>query len=647
MREEGRAPASTPPVDQQVQGVTNLTQRAPEAEQERAAPPAPSASRAAEARGGTPLLPALRPDPSLVGEHATEATRGAGALLGDVALPIAAVVLSVALWVWGALAVDMAGLNDLGLVSVLTPAMLVAPALLTASFVYSLSRTTTPSAVLGLHVTAIVIMLYGVTALVETVPSRNVVWRHVGVVDTILRTHAADPYIDAYFNWPGFFMLVAFATQAAGLTSALPLAPLAPLVFMLTFLGPMLVMLRAVTNDRRVVWLAVWLFCVTNWVGQDYLAPQAFAYLCYLTVLAILVRWFHPSQDRVWTAALGAKRAGLMAVLLAVFAATVASHQLTPFAIMAAVTGLVVCRQCTARTLPVVMAVITVAWLQYMATTYLSGHLSGLLEQVGQLGGTVSTNVGERLQGSPQHLSIVRLRLVFTASVWLLAGLGLLRRWVRGHRDYALMALSVAPFALVPLQSYGGEMLLRVYLFGLPFVSFFAASALLPQNPKSLSAAHRLAVAFAAAVLLAGFLFARYGNARPDYFTPAEVAAVNQAYELAPEGSVMMSLTPSLPWKWRGYEHHDHETVSEWDEPPNADSVGEDVVAALREHHDTGALLILTESQRAYSDAYGAFAPGGFDAVEQAAAAAADIELVVSNADARVYQLKIGDASEH
>ena len=41
-----------------------------------------------------------------------------------------------------------------------------------------------------------------------------------------------------------------------------------------------------------VVWLAIWLFYLMDWIGQDYLSPQAFGLFLFLVAIAVITRWF-------------------------------------------------------------------------------------------------------------------------------------------------------------------------------------------------------------------------------------------------------------------------------------------------------------------------------------------------------------------
>ncbi len=48
--------------------------------------------------------------------------------------------------------------------------------------------------------------------------------------------------------------------------------------------------LRGVTRNERVLWTASLLFVLGNWVGQDYLSPQAFGFALSLVVIGLCLR---------------------------------------------------------------------------------------------------------------------------------------------------------------------------------------------------------------------------------------------------------------------------------------------------------------------------------------------------------------------
>src|SRR6185436_2027822 len=118
-------------------------------------------------------------------------------------------------------------------------------------------------------------------------------WKHIGIVDYILRHGAVDPTINVlgiYHNWPGFFAASALLTNLAGRDNLLTIATWAPFVFNVMNLVVLRFLLKGLTQDKRLVWLSLWFFFVINWVGQDYFSPQAMAYVLYLACLGLLIR---------------------------------------------------------------------------------------------------------------------------------------------------------------------------------------------------------------------------------------------------------------------------------------------------------------------------------------------------------------------
>jgi hypothetical protein len=90
--------------------------------------------------------------------------------------------------------------------------------------------------------------------------------------------------------------------------------------------------------------------------------------------------------------------------------------------------------------------------------------------------------------------------------------MGCLARHARGNGNVALLVLAGAPFLLLFLQSYGGEVFLRIYALALPFMIVLVAAFILPSWPPR----HVLATGMLACVVTVGltrvFFLARYGN---------------------------------------------------------------------------------------------------------------------------------------
>jgi len=293
---------------------------------------------------------------------------------------------------------------------------------------------------------------------------------------------------------------------------------------------------------------------------------------------------------------------------------------------------------------------------------YIDGHLEKIAEGSG-LGQSTAANVTQRLAGSDQHVVVVRERVMLSGWVWLLALLGGIYRFRTRHADHAAAVLAVAPIPLF-LLPYGGEVLLRLYFFMLPFVAFFAAALLVPSEAEQAGGGTRgrpailrtvrdtVVFGLAGSLLLAASFVARYGNERMDAYSPAETAAVHELYRIAPLGSYLLAETNYLPWKYQDYEwsktdptrrrHKYLSLANEWSAQPNK-STGDMVKWAAQSLRANATLrrpagfVILTASQRAHEEILGGLAPSTLDEFEMLLMRSGKFELVYSNRDAKIY----------
>jgi hypothetical protein len=575
-------------------------------------------------------------------------------------------VLAAAGWGLSVQQVRIEEIGDLGLIQALPVTAFLALALIVASFCWTLwRRPTTP--LLLLHVVALIAMLYGTSALVAEEPPVSIAWRHVGIADSFIATGELERTFDAYFNWPGFFALLAFVADISGTDSSLSFVLLAPLVLNLLYLPPLVVLARAATVDRRLIWASVWVFYLANWIGQDYLSPQGLNYFLYLATLAMLLTFFRRGaatmlgnsklaewtrralRDRPAPYVRRRQRAALVLVIVVMAATIVASHQLTPFAILMAVAVLSAARRTSARGLTVAFVVLTASWLLVVAEPYLAGHVETLKAQVGDVGGSVGSNVGSRVSGSDDHQYIVAARLGMTALLWSLALAGAIARIRQGRAAGSHILLAIAPFPLLALQSYGGEALLRVYLFALPFMAFLAASSLSPALRLRRWASWRApALLLALSLVLAvGFLFTRYGNDRAVHFTHGDVATVERLYDIAPPGALLTAPNSNMPWQHRGYTTYRHDiltrrlpdTVGEF--PASGPGLADALARYMNARGPTpAAYLLVTRSARIFDALLGSNAWGTVESLEQAVRSSPRFEVAYSSPDGAIYQLR-------
>ncbi|MFJ8822216.1 lipopolysaccharide biosynthesis protein [Streptomyces sp. NPDC102467] len=474
---------------------------------------------------------------------------------------------------------DLDGMGGLGLISVLPPVTLLGAALLVGVFASLLWLERPNKWLLLLTLLATVVSLHALPAVLETEPRFATAWQHLGFMEYIDRTGSAVPDLDARWSWPGFFAAAAFLAKACGVSDLTEVIRWWPMTIQLLYLAPMFLLLRSVRASWRAKWTGLWIFVLSGWVGQDYFSPQGFTYLLYLVFVAILLVWFRAPRA-LWTKRRPGEleveptdrrqRAVLLGVLIALFAATVPAHQLTPFVMLGVLAVLVLVGRSELRGLPLLFGVIVVVWLGFLAEPYWSGHFNELFGGVGGVGGNVTSSVSGRIQGgSSTHKLVLYARVLLAGGVLAFACYGWWRRREWKYRERSLVVLTFVPFLGFGMQSYGGEMALRVFMFALPGAALLAGLALFPRTGATTKERDRdrvslapLAALIAGLLLMGGFLVARWGNEPFERTLPGEVAAMDYVYAhddptvrlLWMSDDVVDNVTPSLPWGARDME---------------------------------------------------------------------------------------------
>ena len=143
---------------------------------------------------------------------------------------------SLALWALGIRRTNTAALGPFGLLTELPIVFYTGLALLVISAGIELARRTPSPWRMGLHVVALVVMLYGTAPLVYSEGRYSWLYKTVGVVQYVNAHGQLDRHIDIYQNWPGFFALAAWFGKVAGVTNPLAYAKWAQLAFELAAL---------------------------------------------------------------------------------------------------------------------------------------------------------------------------------------------------------------------------------------------------------------------------------------------------------------------------------------------------------------------------------------------------------------------------
>ena len=574
------------------------------------------------------------------------------------------------LWVISLPAISPRELDDLGLIPVLPLTFYAALALLTVSFVASLCRPQLSKLVLFLHLVAFIIFIHATPVLVYETLRYSWAWKHVGIVDYILRYGTVDRTIfsmDAYHNWPGFFAAAALLTRAAGVDSALSFAAWGPVFFNLLNLGALLFLFRALVSSERFVWLALWLYFITSWVGQDYFAPQAFAVFLHLVILAVTAQWFARNDGRtllrtqaeleiidafgadpVPARSLSAPKAVIGAALLilvGLFVTLAASHQLTPFVTILSLAVLSIFTRQRAVALPLLLTVITLSWVVYGAAPFFGDVFRELFESLGKLSDNIDGNLIGLLGVSSGQRFVILVGRALTLIVWLLAFIGVVKHVLHARRQasWSLILLAGTPFLMLGANSYGGEVLFRVYLFALPFMVLWLAYLLDFGIRPKVSWTQFAATLLLSAVLLSGFIVTYYGKEEQFYFSPTEIAAAQVMYEAAPQGSLIVEGSPNYPSRYWRYDYYTHVAIAREPVDSRDRVLGDPAISLARWMSNeayTDAFFIITRSQKAELDSLGGMPPGSLDYIEQTLLNSPAFTTLYKSNDAVVFTLR-------
>ncbi|MER7502782.1 hypothetical protein AB0L05_06320 [Nonomuraea pusilla] len=588
--------------------------------------------------------------------------------------------------------VDPNEINGLGLISALPATAFAAILIMIVSFFVTVAQSTDRKFLLLFQIAAILFALHGAGALVAQEPRFPTAYIHAGFVEFIGRTGETAISIDARMGWPGFFALFAFVTKAAGITDMTPILNWTPLLSNLLYLLPFVLILRQVVATTRARWYAALLFVLAQWIGQDYFSPQGFTFALYLVFVAILLRWFGRVEARTKpvppkglrkllgrldamtpgelanTGTFRADKLLMLLMLLALFFAAVASHQITPFMMLGVLTALLLFKRSSLTWgLPFFLGLVVLAWISYLTVGFWAGQIDAIFGGLGKILTNLQRNTGDRIAGSdPAHALVLKARLGILAMILSLAAVGLFRRLRRGVFDRAALILLCVPVLALGLQSYGGEIGLRIYMFALPGACLLAAYAFFPNlpadsadvreetvpirrrnvrfNPQLTRKVTVVLAACTAVVFAMAFLVARYGNEKFERVTSGEVAALRYVYAHdKPSAKVLYlvpkegpEVTPTLPWGERDVERVNFAVQALVHKDP---TVIKDAVDKLKEQ-SRNSYLMVSRGQVSYLQLNEGFPEDWGPRFRAALDASPDLKRVFANEDAALYTWK-------
>ncbi|MDT7705780.1 MAG: hypothetical protein QOG20_1387 [Pseudonocardiales bacterium] len=479
-------------------------------------------------------------------------------------------LLAVAMLPIAAATTDLESLDGWGLAKVLGPAAWAALLLAVSACVAELRSPRPRIPMLGTATGVLILCSTGMPSVVEPVARFSTAWLLAGFTDSIAQTGAAPSGIDARFYWPAFFAQWAFFRDAGGATQLDTVLRWFPPAVVTVWTIGIYALARSMLGGSRAPWAAAWLFVGLNWIEQDYFSPQATGIVLMVTVLTFALGplatrrtdpagvpgWPPPHEDaprlavfRRWmvSALTPPNRPTLppRQLLLIYFCASLCllaaapEHQITPFAIVGQLVLLAVVGRFRGRGLILVGVVAITVFILIEGREFWINQLGLIIGSGDQ--GALQAGVADRLTGDTGQVVVKYLRVLVPGLTWLLAIVGAWTYWKR-RRDLVPIGLAVVPMVFAAVQSYGGELILRIVLYGLPILSILGADAL-RALVRNRGRSTEIVLAVGMAVLFGVLVLIRGGNDSYQVVFPQEVAMYRQVSAETPKGGQIVALS--------------------------------------------------------------------------------------------------------
>jgi hypothetical protein len=429
----------------------------------------------------------------------------------------------------------------------------------------------------------------------------------------------------------------------------------APVVFNLAGSLVLYAIARTLSPDRRVAFATVLIFQCVNWIEEDYLSPQGFAFVLSLGVFLIVLRYLRsaapvPARLRFLHTDLpsppaGGHRGWAIAAALALTAVIAATHQLSPYEVAGSVIVLVLLGLVRPWWLALAVPAVPVLYLIPRFRT-VSGDF-GIFESFNIFGNASGTAQNWGTVGQATSALAVR---ALTLAVWGLVALVVWRNRRSIGRILAALALAIVPFGLLFAQNYGGEAIYRVYLFSAPWCAFLIAYFVVSWAPRW-KHAQWTGIGAATLVLvlaLAGTVQGRHGQLSVDQQDAASIAAARYLYQHGEPGATIVLATPDFPSRITANYGQFNTTlpVGEPDLVTGAKLTGildgdaiPPIESFAQSFDGTTVYLVISDEMRRQAHYFGYLPDGSLDALQAALAEAPQWSVFYRNSGVTIYQL--------
>jgi hypothetical protein len=422
------------------------------------------------------------------------------------------------------------GMSELGLFSILPLSFFAAFSLLLLTFFFTVHYESKYRSFLLIIQTILLFLFLNLSpTLIENTARFTAAYVNFRATDYISQTGYIASSATWILNWPGFSVFVSNLIQVTTLNSQLVLM-IYPTFFNIALLLCLFLFFRLVLDNSEQIWIATWFVFLGNWIGQDYLSMQSLAFLMIIFILYLIFKNLNSKiRSRKW-----------LVLLLIFFAFIISSHLLSSMIFASVLFVFFIGKRLRRFNLFAIAIILIVAWSIFCADAYLTNNLLYNLGQALNFASIFQRNLQTRIiSGSELHTLVTQIRVIYTIILVCFGALGITtvlwhRRIQETDKRVLLLALSFG--LLIFSFAYGGELFMRLYMFSLIPLAYFATKYFFKHKRIFV-----VAILFFILVTPTLVIISRYGNESIDYVPISELTGVQFIYSHVTSGSIIGS----------------------------------------------------------------------------------------------------------
>ena len=444
-------------------------------------------------------------------------------------------IISLLLWIYGLWNSNLT-IDNYGLISSYNIVFFFSLAVLTiAAALLWIDNTENSKLLLFIQFSLLVISLYLSPLFLEGLPRFRSTYQNYAYIDYILQNGVLNPNVVWYHNWPGFSIFFASFFQITGIDAPFFTMAIFPPVIIIIVALLILLLAKYLTNVRSPQWLwcAAWVFAIANWTSQEYFSPQAIAYILLLCLLIMIIRSFIT----------GDKRLSNKILIIIFMAALTITHAATSFIALIMVAALYIIWP---RRLPIMALLFLVAvgaWTIYGAISIMEQRLARYALEAFNMDAFIYATFNIRfIASSQEHTFINYLRVLITFIFLLIAIAGFMampKNTRISRQNMSIAVIGMTPVLFIPLFIYGGEFIIRVYLFMLIPIAIFTMQLL---NRRLL----RVLLIGLLIFLIPLHMLTHYGNEVYEVVSYSEIQVTDFFYSATSDGVIYALIPPEL-----------------------------------------------------------------------------------------------------